>query len=72
MSKEHEQADKLIKQYCVDTITVKLNKAIKAALIDNQNTIDALEPFTHFGVNIIKDEYNKHKAVQTILKSKLK
>jgi len=91
MSKE-EQADKLIEQYIqgvqlyfqdyagapkrVETLST--NEAIKCALIDNQNTIDAFEELTDDRSSwegykekaLRKLEF--HKAVRTILKSKLK
>jgi len=74
MSKEQEQADKLIEQYkpyVEGVLPYSIERrAIKCALIDNQNTIDALEK-THLS-DILSEDLDNYCAVRTILKSKLK
>ena len=97
MSKEEEQANKLIEQYIELTpveyglndtpemVRVKneldIQVCIKCALIDNQNTIDALEVIylteatSTESMSILKGIFDLkcfHQAVRTILKSKLK
>ena len=54
--------------------TVQESQAVRFALMDNQNTIDALEAIPDLKVvgNILLDIIEHYQAVQTILKSKLK
>ena len=81
MSKEQDQADKLIEQHYktmprIGVFSSNYQVAIENALIDTQNTIDAfstqmpINNKTVFDYVTIRLEH--HKAVQTILKSKLK
>ena len=78
MSKEQEQADKLIEQWdkLLYNDNVYDSTVIKAAITDNQNTINAfstqmpINNKTVFDYVTIRLEH--HKAVRTILKSKLK
>ena len=74
MSKAEQAADDLIKQYAYSNKVPNLKKAIHCALIDNQNTIDALEAIPDLKVvgNILLDMIEHYQEVQTILKSKLK
>jgi hypothetical protein len=77
MSKAEQAADDLIKQHLMFKPLIpnydRRDKAINSALITNQNTIDALEKvIEEFRLTLATKEVDSHKAVQTILKSKLK
>lgn len=80
MSKAEEQeaaADKLISDHAFSSFgsaEKRMVGALNCALIDNQNTIDALEAIPDLKVvgNILLDMIEHYQEVQTILKSKLK
>jgi hypothetical protein len=83
MSKAEQAANDLIEQHsifsmnwdCFNDCPDEGQNDLKAALRDNQNTIDALDKLNrkNLGRNMgVRLEYDFHKAVQTILKSKLK
>jgi hypothetical protein len=81
MSKiEQKTVDHLIEQYTLLMYGLPMNECsigqeiIEACIIDNQNTIDALEAIPDLKVvgNILLDIIEHYQAIKTILKSKLK
>lgn len=78
MSKAEQAANDLIEKYLMFTPkilkdSVRFEIAVFGAVQDNQNTIDALEKvIEEFRLTLATKEVDFHKAVQTILKSKLK
>ena len=76
MSKAEQAVNDLIEKWdrLLFNDNVYDSTIIEASLQDNQNTIDALEAIPDLKVvgNILLDIIEHYKAVQTILKSKLK
>ena len=88
MSKAEQAANDLIEQYAkkssfkyqeyagahYSTFDLNVEEIIEFALIDNQNTIDALEKIytSHTHTDLIRTDIELHLQVQIILKSKLK
>ena len=75
MSKAEQAVNDLIEKWdrLLFNDNVYDSTIIEASLQDNQNTIDALEKvIEEFRLTLATKEVDSHKAVQTILKSKLK
>lgn len=75
MKDPQQEVDELIEKY-YQFVPVEFEEdfEIKCALIDNQNTIDALEDIPDLKVvgNVLLDRINHHTQIRTILKSRLK